>query len=518
MANHLSMAEITKIRTLYREAGWSARRIARELGHDRGTVARYVREAESAEGSKPAISTAGSGKLVRGRRSSCEGYRETIEGLLERGLSAERIWRELREEHGFGSSYEAVKRYVRRLKERSPGRVWRMECEPGEEAQADFGVVRTLRSADGKLRYTNVLRVVLSHSRKGYAETLPAQDTECLIRGLENAFRHFGGVPATLRIDNLKAAVRRPDWFDPELNPKLEEFASYYGVAILPTRPYRPDHKGKVERGVAYVKNSALKGREFGSLTAQNAHLAAWEREVADKRVHGTTRKQVGRHFEEVEKGALKALPAGLFPSFQEGRRCVHRDSYIELKRAYYQVPPEFVGRRMWVRWDSRTVRIFDEKMTQVAMHVRLEPGGFSHCLGARGARRNSAHHTSLWWIDRAALFGPSAEKWAVAVAKNRPEHCIRVLQGLISLNRGGRHAAGAIDHACALALSRGQYHLRAVREALALQARPAAERHAIVQVTMPLLEEHPIIRPPNEYAALVASLAPTPVDHTPIP
>jgi len=162
MANYLTMADITRIRTLA-EAGWSQRRIARELGHDRGTISKYLRGETQGDrappgdgGSKPAISTAGNGA---GRTSACEPYREQIETLLEVGLSAERIWRELREEHGYGHSYESVKRFVRKLKARQPERVWRMEVEPGEEAQVDFGVARILRRENGKLGYANVLRV-----------------------------------------------------------------------------------------------------------------------------------------------------------------------------------------------------------------------------------------------------------------------------------------------------------------------------------------------------------------------
>jgi hypothetical protein len=175
--------------------------------------------------------------------------------------------------------------------------------------------------------------------------------------------------------------------------------------------------------------------------------------------------------------------------------------------RSYYQVPPEYIGQRLWARWDSTTVRVFDGKMAAVAVHVRLEPGRFSHCLGARGSRKDSARHTSLWWVGRAALLGPAAERWAAAVARNRPEHCIRVLQGLLDLNRAGRHAAAEVDRACAAALSRGHYHLRAVREALALLGRGAGDGGPAFQGTMPFLEEHPIIRPPAEYASFLASL-----------
>jgi transposase len=107
---------------------------------------------------------------------------------------------------------------------------------------------------------------VLSHSRKGYSEATFSQTTEDFFRCLENAFAHFGGVPKTLVIDNLKAAVKHPDWFDPVLTPKVQSFAQHYGTVILPTKPYTPRHKGKVEGGVKYVQNNGLKGHTFASL------------------------------------------------------------------------------------------------------------------------------------------------------------------------------------------------------------------------------------------------------------
>jgi transposase len=502
MANYLTMADITRIRTLA-QAGWSQRRIAEELGHDRGTISKYLREVEpppDEDGSKPAISTAGNSA---GRTSVAAPHRERIEPMLEKGMSAEAIWRELRDEHGFEHSYESVKRFVRKLKARAPKRVWRLECNPGEEAQVDFGVVRCLRREDGKLGYAHVLRVTLSFSRKGYTEALPHQNSECFIRALENAFRHFGGVPATLRPDNLKAAVHKADWHDPELNPKIEAFAAHYGTVIIPTRPYTPQHKGKVESDIGYVKRSALKGKEFGSLRELNETLRAWETGVADCRIHGTTRKQVQGHFQAHEKEALRPLPPELFPCYQEGLRVVHRDSYVEVQRAYYQVPPEYVGRRLWVRWDSKMLHILSEEMCPILSHVRLERGGFSHCLGARGLRKDAVHHTSLYWIDRAALLGSCAEKWAVAAARNRPDHCIRVLQGLLSLHDPGKHRAADIDKACEVALAGGDYTLKAIKQTLALLARPGAAPPSM-QEQLFLGEEHPLIRPLSHYQDLL--------------
>ena len=101
--------------------------------------------------------------------------------------------------------------------------------------------------------------------------------------------------------------------------------------------------QGKVERGVAYVRAYALQGRRFKSLAEENLFLKQWESQVADKRIHGATRKQVAACFEE-ERPHLQPLPDSLFPSFQEARRNVHRDSYVEIARAFYEVPAELIG------------------------------------------------------------------------------------------------------------------------------------------------------------------------------
>jgi transposase len=510
MANQLTMAEIDRIKSLA-AAGWSGRRIARELGCDRGTVRKYVSEARLAnaardgpdpdanDDSKPAKVIA---RISSSRTSVCEPFRATIEALLEKGLTAERIHRDLCEDHCFTHSYPSVVRFVRKLKETQPKRIWRMECEPGEEAQVDFGVTRTLRTDDGRLRYSNVLRVTLSFSRKAYTETVPYQNTDCFIRAIENAFRHFGGTPATLRIDNLKAGVKKADWHDPELNPKIEAFAAHYGTTIIPTRPYTPQHKGKVESDVAYVKSSALKGREFGSIAEQNTYLKEWEAKIADCRIHGTTRKQVLSHFTENEKGSLLPLPVDLFPAYQEGKRIVHRDSYVEVEKAYYQVPVEYIKRKVWVRWDSKTLQVFDRNMDQIASHIRKEPGNFSHSLGARGQRKGKPSATSHYWINRVSIYGVSVEKWAVAMASNRPDYAIRVLQGLYSL--GNKHSVAKIDKACELALASGEYNLRSVKQKLELlNAHPDT---VLKQDEFTFLSDHPVIRPLTEYQDLLES------------
>ena len=280
MANRLKMEKIEAIKSLLRR-GWSERGISRELGVHRATVKQYKL---GEEGSNCTISRAGNeradganctisrtGRI--GRQSKCALLGDHIKEKFERGLSAERIHQDLVIESGFEGSYDSVQRFVKKLKEEDPRLVWRMEVEPGEEAQVDYGTMRILDEGGRQLKQVHLLRVILSHSRKGYTEAVRRQTTESFIRSLENAFRHFGGAPASLCIDNLRAAVTKADWYEPEINPKIRCFAEHYQTVVLPTRPHTREHKGKVEAGVKYVKSNALKGRTFKSLAAINEHL-----------------------------------------------------------------------------------------------------------------------------------------------------------------------------------------------------------------------------------------------------
>ncbi len=326
----------------------------------------------------PSVPSASSSDATTPGRSVCERFRELVLTKLEDELSAQRIYQDLVADHGYVGSYYSVRRFVKKLEAHLPLPFRRMECAPGFEAQVDYGTGAPIIGSDGKRRKTHVFRVVLSHSRKGYCEASFRQTTDDFIRALENAFWNFGGVPQTVVIDNLKAAVKHADWYDPELQPKLRAFCQHYGTAILPTRPYTPRHKGKIERGIGYVKDNALRAKTFASLHEQNEHLTHWERTIADTRIHGTTRRHVGQTFQEIERPALRPLPSERFPMFEEAQRKVSRDGHVEVKRAYYSVPPEYLGRTVWARWDARLVRIFNEKMTQIAIHVRHEPGRFS--------------------------------------------------------------------------------------------------------------------------------------------
>jgi transposase len=515
MGNQLAMDKVQAIKSL-EAAGLSERQIARTLSISRKAVRRYLGRGPSKDtkaptgkaptGSPepkdtkaPTGSAAPEAPLVAQpettvpstSRSLCRGYRQTIVAKLEQGLTAQRIYQDLREEQGFTGKYHSVRRYVRRLNQRSELAFRRMEVEPGYEMQVDYGSGARCQDAEGKWCKTHVFRLVLSHSRKGYSEAVRRLTTESFIRSLENAFWALGGVPRIVVFDNAKAVVSQADWYDPELNPKIVEFCRHYNFALLPTRPRTPRHKGKVERGVGYVQSNALRGRTFASLAAQNEHLQQWERAVADTRIHGTTKQHVGPLFETVERAALGALPKERFPFYEEGKRRVSRDGHIEVQRSFYSVLPEYLGCEVWVRWNSQVVRILNHRFEQIALHCRQEPGRFS-TLGEHLASEkiSGVERGAAFLLGKVRLLGPHSLRWAEAALAEHGVRGMRIIQGLLALGR--KHQAAEIEAACDTAWRSSGFRYRIVKELL--------KRRGAKQQTLEFLESHPVIRPIAEY------------------
>jgi hypothetical protein len=165
------------------------------------------------------------------------------------------------------------------------------------------------------------------------------------------------------------------------------------------------------------------------------------------------------------------------------------------VKRAYYSVPPEYLGRQVWVRWEARLVRVFNDRMEAIAAHVKHEPGRFSTQGGHIAAEKiNNVEKGAAWLLSPVRRIGPGASRWAEAVITVRGIEGVRVVQGLLSL--ANRHPCSIIERACGIAVSYDSYRLRTIRALI--------ERQAPKQESLPLLTEHPLIRSLSEYQQLV--------------
>jgi hypothetical protein len=162
-------------------------------------------------------------------------------------------------------------------------------------------------------------------------------------------------------------------------------------------------------------------------------------------------------------------------------------------------VPPEYLARTVWVRWDARLVRIFNLRFEQIALHVRQPPGRFSTDAQHLAKEKiNSLERGAGYLLSKANAIGPQADQWARAMLTARGIEGTRVLQGLLSLAR--KHPRAALEKACATALSHGVFRLRTLRELLKRQ-----EGHTPQQM-LPFLDEHPLIRPLDDYAQIVTA------------
>lgn len=504
MGNYLKMADKQRILALL-DLGWPYRRIERETGIRRETIARYDLKRAAMAANLTAGATANAanpfaGTGGHGPPSLAARYRAFIEDGLRRGLTAQRIWQDLGEQQGYAGSYESVKRFVRTLKRAHPKLVDVLEHPPGAEAQVDFFQgPPTFDAARGTWRRAWIFRMTLSCSKHGYAEPLWTQQRDGFLRAHEHAFAFFGGVPRVVRHDNLKAAVVRACLYDPDVSEVYAAFAQHWGFVPLPSRPRHPQENGIAERSGGYVKDNGLKGLRFESLEALTAHLEHWNRTVAQVRIHGTTRQQVLRHFLEVEQPALQPLPAEPFGLFQLGTRLVHPDGHVEVEAAFYSVPHTLVGQPVRVHWDGHLVRVYalgpDAHPQLVAVHVRERPGTFvtrrEHRPLHRPARQE-AYEAIL--LGKAEHIGPQALAWAQAALVERGVRAYRLLQGLIHLTRS--HPRERVNWACGVTLDHHLFRYRTLR-------RLVEEAAAQVPVR-PLVQQHAVIRDLTSYAQLV--------------
>lgn len=377
------------IRELLRhiQANASDRRVHRETGVHRLTVKRYrewAAEQGLLAGPLPPIEELQAlieATLPNQRPpqnvSSVEPYHDIVEKLHKEGVEIAAI-RERLKERGYTGSYSAVYRFVRKLDPRLPEATVRVERKPGEEGQLDFGYAgRMIDPETGELRKTWAFVLTLSWSRHQYVEFVFDQKVGTWLLLHCHAFEFLGGVPERLVIDNLKAAIIRACWDDPEVQYSYRECAEHYGFLISPCRPRTPQHKGKVEQGgVHYVKRNFLGGREPTTITQANQDVLVWANTTAGLRKHGTTKEQPLARFQEVEQAQLKPLPETRYDLATWKVLKLHRDCYVTFDQAYYSAPFRLIGQKLRVRGGAREVRIYTLDYHLEATHPRAERPG----------------------------------------------------------------------------------------------------------------------------------------------
>ena len=487
----------------------SFREIEERLGIRRETISKYASGAglwpppkpatlkEVATGFLDLIPKEPAKKIPKQARSACEPHHDWIVGEMNKGRNAMAIYQDLVERFGFTRRYNSVKRYVRGLKKKDPEQYDRLEFLPGEEAQVDYGQgAPTRHPTTGKRRRPRLFVMTLRYSRRSFRKTVWNSSKEIWARLHEEAFRYFGGCPQYVVLDNLKEGVIKPDLYEPEFNPVYAAMLAHYGVVADPARVRDPDRKGTVENAIQHTQNTALKGREFEIIEAQNKWLMDWEERWASRRVHGRTKRQVQEMFLE-EKPHLKKLPLQSFRYFEQGVRTVWDDGCIEVKRSFYSALPAAIYSEVIVRIYDFEVEIYAQKtLTLIRRHVKSQkPGGVKMTDADRIF--NPSRMTESFFAQ-AEQIGPKTKDLCLLLFKEQGRVGQRRMRGVLSLAR--RHAAPLIEKACAMALDRHVRSSKTVRELVErLEEKESTGKN---QIAPPILiQSHALIRSPNDYA-----------------
>ena len=445
--------------------GKSNRTIASALDIDRKTVGKYRAWAEALgllTGDMPSreelhrrLEESWPRQQPPQNTSTVAPYHDVVVALREQEVEVAAIHQRLVDDHGYTGSYSAVWRYVKTLEPERPDVVVRVEVQPGEEGQVDFGSAgQMIDPQSGELRRAWVFVMTLSWSRHQYVEFVFDQKVETWLLLHRHAFEFFGGVPERIVLDNLKAAIVKACWNDPQVQRAYRECAEHYGFLIAPCRVGTPEHKGKVEQGgVHYVKRNFLAGRKPMLITDANQAGLKWVEQVAGQRRHGTTKQKPLVRFQKVEAAALRPLPATPYEPATWKRVKLHRDCYVVFEQAYYSAPYPLVGQTLWVRGGTRTVELYTQDHQRVATHDRARQPGerLTHLNHLPPEKLPGLMLTRPICREQAAAIGPATSEVVEGLLNHRPEDRLRTAGRLLGLAQ--RFTPERLEAACRRAL-----------------------------------------------------------------
>jgi len=369
-------------------------------------------------------------------------------------------------ERGYTGSYSALIRYVAKNQMQDGKAVIRIETKPGEIAQVDFGYCGLIYDEESKQKVkAYVFVMVLGYSRDAYYEIVKSQDVVTWCACHVHAFEYFGGVPNVIIPDNLKSAIIKASFTDPCANRSYADLARHYGFQIDPCLPGTPEHKGKVESGVKYVKNNFLPLRTLKNFTDANAQLSVWNETTARVRIHGTTRRQPKELFAAHEQSALKMLTRERFEIPAWKKLKVYRDIHIQCDNAYYSVPFELRGEYVWARKTASQVAIYHEN-TVVSVH-------FPVTKGRRSTKKEhyppDAFRYMQWDSDycilKAQEYGVHTEMVVTTMLRDEPIRNLRGAQNIIRMST--KYGSERLERACERAVLYGNYTYHGIKAIL---------------------------------------------------
>ena len=468
----LPMRKIRDVLRLH-AGGHSKRRIAASLAIGRTATGDYIRRAQAAGLGWPLPSALSDDELdrllfpptpapLRGSRPRPD-WPALHRELKRPGVTRSLLWEEYRAAHpdGYGLSQFSA---LYRAWAGTLAPTMRQNHVAGEKMFVDYAgaTLEVIDGLSGEVQTAQIFVATLGASSYTYAEATWSQTLPDWIGSHSRAFGYFGGVPRQVVPDNLKSAVVKACLYDPEVNRTYAGMATHYDTAIVPARPRKPRDKAKVEVGVQVVERrilAPLRNRRFFSLAEANQAIAELLEELNDRVTNhlGASRRQL---FEELDRPALKPLPAQAYEYAEWKQRRAGLDYHVEVAKHYYSVPHALARQKLWARITDRTIEVF-HKDKRVAAHMR-GPANRRHTTVDE--HMPSAHRRyASWTLQRihreAGAIGPNTEILVELILANKPhpEQGFRSCIGILRLAKShGEDGEARLEAACERALEIG--------------------------------------------------------------
>ena len=450
-AGRLKMKHIRKTIELHELTGLSVREIQNALKLSKSTVGDYLKAWAASDLTLEALRglnddqvyTALFGEKPKGSTRPLPDFSRMNTELKKKHVTRSLLWEEYREKHPDGLGYsQFCEHYLRWSKKVSVS--MRQTHKAGEKLFVDYSglTMEIIDPKTGEISKAEVFVAALGASGYSYAEASMSQQKHDFIASHVKAFQFYGGCTTVLVPDNLKSAVTRANWYDPDINESYQDMADHYGTVVLPARPYKPKDKSKAELSVKLVQRWILaKLRHIKFFSLHELNEAIWELLVdLNNRKMRHLNKSRRELFEELDQPALKALPnrTYLYRDFKDCK--VNIDYHIQLESDYYSVPYQLVGEVVSARYTSTTVEIY-HKNKRVAVHPRGPGKGVA---ATQTEHMASAHRAVMEWTPSKIIgwgksHGPATGELLAKIMaeKPHPEMGFRTCLGILSRAKG---------------------------------------------------------------------------------
>ena len=506
-AKRLSMRKVKEVLRLHAQ-GYSQQHIARSCGIGRSTVGEHLARARKAGLSWPLPETLSDAQIEQqlftpatARKFGAEcvpDWTAVHRELRRKGVTLELLWEEYRSRHPQGYSYSWFCHSYRDWAAKTDV-VMRQSHRVGEALFVDYAgqSIPIIDRLTGQIRQAQIFVAVLGASNYTYAEATWTQQLPDWLQSHVRAFEFFSGVPEIIVPDNLKSAVNKTHRYEPELNRSYNDLAIHYGVAVVPTRARKPRDKAKVEVGVQVVERwilARLRDAQFFSLDELNRAIA----QLLTRLNNRPFKKLAGSRwqwFEQLERAALKPLPAQRYQYAEWHKARVNIDYHIDVGRHYYSVPYQLVRQEVDVRLSSQVLEVF-YRGKAVARHRRNEQRGHHTTIAEHMPK---SHREYAQWSPQRLIrwgekMGPHTAKLIsqIMAARTHPQQGYRSCLGILRLEKN--YGASRLEAACRRALAIGGLSFKSVESILKRQL-DQQPLPVVETTTEPVLPEHPNIR-----------------------